>query len=82
MPTLKRLGLITDRPAMLMRAADGTYVEAFEWASETAARSAHDHPDIARIWDAMGQIADLTSLDSLAESHQPFSHFEPVSLGA
>ena len=79
-PALRRLELITDRAAVLARAGDGTYVEVFEWVSETAARSAHDHPDIAEIWDGMEAIADFTTLASLAEARRPFTHFEPVEL--
>jgi hypothetical protein len=79
-PALRRLELITGRPAVLARADDGTYVEVFEWVSETAARTAHDHPDIAEIWDGMEAIADFTTLASLAEAKQPFAHFEPVAL--
>ena len=79
-PALRRLGLATDRPTVLVRAGDGTYVEVFEWVSETAARTAHDHPDIAEIWDSMELIADFATLASLAEAQRPFTHFEPVEL--
>jgi hypothetical protein len=79
-PTLRRLELVTDRPTVLVRAADGTYVEVFEWVSETAARTAHDHPDIAEIWDGMESIPDFATLASLAEAQRPFTHFEPVEL--
>jgi hypothetical protein len=79
-PALRRLELITDRPSVLARAGDGTYVEVFKWVSETAARAAHDHPDIAEIWDGMEAIADFTTLADLAEAQRPFTHFEPVEL--
>jgi hypothetical protein len=79
-PALRRLELITDRPSVLARAGDGTYVEVFEWVSETAARAAHDYPDITEIWDGMEVIADFTTLASLAEAQHPFTHFEPVEL--
>ncbi|HEX4197771.1 MAG TPA: hypothetical protein VHZ26_10040 [Caulobacteraceae bacterium] len=79
-PALRRLGLVTARPPVLARAGDGTYVEIFEWVSETAARAAHDHAEIAEIWDAMEQIADFAALASLAEAQRPFTHFEPVAL--
>ena len=49
-------------------------------ASETAARRAHDHPEIAEIWDGMEQIAHFTTLASLAEAQRAFTHFEPVAL--
>jgi len=78
-PLLRNLELITDRPALLLRASNGTYVEVFEWVSHEAAR-AHDHPEVAEIWEAMGKVADFVSLDSLEESKRPFTHFSPVSL--
>ena len=78
-PLLRNLELITDRPALLLRAANGTYVEIFEWVSRAAAR-AHDHPEVAEIWEAMGKVADFVSLDSLEESRRTFTHFSPVSL--
>jgi hypothetical protein len=77
-PTLRRLGLATERQSMLLKAGDGTYVEIFEWSSPAAASSAHSHQEVARIWDSMASVADFVSLDALAESHQPFSHFAPV----
>jgi hypothetical protein len=79
-PALRRLELITDRPSVLVRAGDGTYVEVFEWVSEAAARAAHEHADIAEIWDGMELIADFATLASLAEAQRPFTHFEPVVL--
>jgi hypothetical protein len=82
LPALRRLELVTDRPPLLLRAANGTYVEIFEWMSADAARAAHRHPDVARIWDTMGGVADFVSLDSLEESHRPFTHFTPVVLRA
>jgi hypothetical protein len=79
-PALRRVELVTDRPTVLVRAGDGTYVEVFEWVSETAARTAHNHPDISEIWDGMELIADFATLASLAEAQKPFTHFEPVEL--
>jgi hypothetical protein len=78
-PTLRRLALITDRPALLLQASDGTYVEIFEWSSETTTRSAHDQPEIAEIWDAMEKVADFVGLDSLPEARRPFPHFRAVT---
>ena len=76
-PTLRRLELITDRPAMLLRARNGTYLEIFEWRQVGVA---HEHPEVARIWEAMELVADLVSLSSLDESSRSFPHFTPISL--
>jgi hypothetical protein len=80
LPTLRRLELITDRPAALVKSRNGTFIEMFEWRSNEAARQAHEHPEVATIWEAMGQCCDLTTLDSLEEAKVQFPHFEPVSL--
>ena len=79
-PALARLELITERAPVLCRAEDGTYLEIFEWATAEAAGQAHEHPDIAAIWEAMGAIADFPSLGSLSEAGARFPHFEPVAV--
>ena len=80
LPTLRKLELITSRPDVLVQAKDGAFIEVFEWVSDEAAENAHEHPAVARIWEAMGQVCDFGALDSLAESKKPFSHFTPVAL--
>jgi hypothetical protein len=75
--TLRRIGLATDRPAVLLRAADGTYLEIFEW-RPGAAQRAHENPEVQAIWGAMAAIADFPALGELAESKQRFPHFAPA----
>ena len=36
-PTLRRLGLITERPTIIMQAQDGSYIEIKEWAKAVPA---------------------------------------------
>lgn len=81
LPTMRRLGLITERPSILCRSANGTYLEIFEWTSIDAARQAHEHPEVARVWEAMGAIADFPSLATMEESGRRFPHFAPVAPG-
>lgn len=78
-PALRRLDLITERATILARSSGGAYLEIFEWVSDEAAEAAHDHPDIARIWEAMAQIADFQPLSALPEAAGAFTHFTPVS---
>jgi len=80
LPTLRKYELATDRPSLLMRAADGTYLEIFEWVSAEAASLAHEHPAIAKIWEGMGALGAMPSIGELAESTRPFPHFEPIEL--
>ena len=79
-PTLRRRGLITDRAAVVVRAADGTYIEVFEWATPESAGLAHQDPEVAMVWEAIGQVADLPTLANLAEAGRLFPHFAPVAL--
>ena len=55
---------------------DGTYVEVFVWISEQAAEKAHDHPGVAKIWEAMAMVAEWGTLEKLPEAKKPFTHFE------
>ena len=60
-PTLRRLGLVTDRPVECYEGTDGSgnqplVVEIFEWVSADAAQSAHVHPEVSCIWEAMGPL--------------------------
>ena len=56
LPPLRAEGLVTDRAPILMRTADGTVVEIFEWVSQEAIAGAHGNqvrgiqadPDMAR----------------------------------
>lgn len=60
-PTLRRLGLITDYPAQVLRQeeTDGPiYVEIFEWASRGAASRAAEVPDAIAIWEPMAAVCE------------------------
>jgi hypothetical protein len=48
-PILRRLGFVSDRPAVAMRAKDGTIVEVFEW-KDGAIAVAHEHPEVQAMW--------------------------------
>ena len=75
-PTLKEYGLTTNRDPYIGRAGDGTLLEVFEWISEDAAQKAHDHPAVAKIWEAMAVVCDFGKLEQLAEAKKPFPHFQ------
>lgn len=78
-PTLRRLGLATARPVVLVRSpTDGTYVEIFEWASNDAAQRAHHAPEVAALWGELGAVAEFAPLGALPDAARPFAHFQPV----
>ncbi len=65
--------LVTDRPGYVMRAADGTIVEVFEWRSAEAIKEAHSNPAVAALWAEFGAACDVTPLTKLPEAHQMFA---------
>jgi quinol monooxygenase YgiN len=72
--------LVTDKPAYVMRAGDGTIVEVFEWRSAEAIGQAHGNPAVQALWAEFGEACDYTPLAKLAESHQMFAEFDAVPL--
>ncbi|MBC7939660.1 MAG: hypothetical protein H7Z19_07840 [Chitinophagaceae bacterium] len=77
-PALRRMGLATDRAPLAMRAADGSVVEVFEWASAAAVSAAHDHPEVHKMWAAFAAACDCIKLCELAEAQNLFAEFTPL----
>jgi hypothetical protein len=72
--------LVTDRPAYVMRAADGTIVEIFEWRSAEAINQAHGNPAVQALWAELGAACDYVPLSKLAEAQQMFAEFDAVPI--
>lgn len=77
-PTLRAEGLATDRTPILMRAADGTIVEVFEWVSQEAIDRAHSNPNVLAMWEKYGQVCDYIKIGDVPEASQLFSGFEAI----
>jgi hypothetical protein len=71
--------LVTDKSASVMRAADGTIVEVFEWLSAEAIAKAHTSPAVNALWAEFGAACDYVPLASLAEAKQMFAEFDAVT---
>jgi hypothetical protein len=78
-PTLRRIGLVTERAPILMEAKDGTLIEVFEWASPEAIQAAHSHPAVLRMWEEYGKVCDFIPVGQVAEASQMFSEFTPFT---
>jgi len=76
-PYLRSLDLVTDRPAIVMRAQDGTILEMFEW-RDGAVERAHAMPEIHALWEKYAAVCDYTPLHALPEAQNLFAMFEPV----
>ena len=77
-PTLRKEGLVTDRPPTIMRASDGTIIEVSEWKSREAIDAAHKNPNVLAMWNKFFALCDCVPLKSLAEAEEMFAGFEPV----
>jgi hypothetical protein len=75
-------GLVTDRLPTLMRAADGTVVEVFEWVSGKAIAAAHDDPAVQQLWREYEALCDYVPLAQLPEAQALFAEFEPFAPAA
>jgi hypothetical protein len=75
-------GLVTDRPPMLMRAADGTIVEVFEWASAAAIGAAHDNSAVQQLWREYDAVCDYVPLALVPEAQALFAEFEQLAPAA
>jgi hypothetical protein len=71
-------GLVTDRAPTLMRAADGTILEVFEWISAAAIAAAHRHDAVQQIWNEYSAVCDYVPLAQLPEAKELFAEFEPL----
>jgi quinol monooxygenase YgiN len=77
---LRAENLVTEKPAYIMRAADGTIVEVFEWRSTAAINQAHSNPAVQALWEEFGAACEYTPLSKLAETNQMFAEFDSVEL--
>jgi hypothetical protein len=71
-------GLVTTRPASVMRAADGTVVEVFEWRSAKAIREAHENPAVQALWAEFEGACEYRPLSELPEARALFAEFDAV----
>jgi putative acetyltransferase len=72
--------LVSDRPAYVMRAKDGTILEVFEWKSAEAIAKAHSSPAVQALWAEFAAACDYRPLSSLTECQQLFAEFDAVDL--
>jgi hypothetical protein len=80
-PTLRSLGLATDRLGVLLRCLEEpVFLELFEWAAPDAVTRAHEETAVKEIWDALELAAEFISLSALPQSDRLFPHFQPLSL--
>jgi quinol monooxygenase YgiN len=80
LPILRGEGLVSERPAYAMRAADGTIIEVFEWKSKEAIEAAHTNPAVLKMWARYQEVCEYTPLTKVKECSDMFAMFEPIEL--
>ena len=78
LPPLRAQELVTERPSIVMRTADGTIVEVFEWVSQEAIAGAHSNPVVLDLWKRFEAVCTYEIPSNLAEFTKMFAHFEPI----
>jgi hypothetical protein len=78
LPPLRSEGLVTERPSIIARTADGTIVEIFEWISQEAIAGAHQNPVVLELWKQFEAVCTYETPSNLPEFQKMFSHFEPL----
>lgn len=77
---LREQALVTDRPGWVMRAADGTLVEVFEWLSTHSIERAHSTAAVQALWAEFAAVCDYVPVGQLPEAGSLFSEFEAVAV--
>jgi hypothetical protein len=78
LPPLRSEGLVTDRASIVMRAADGTIIEVFEWSSKEAIEGAHKNPVVLDLWKRFEALCSYETPGNVEEFKNMFSHFEAL----
>jgi hypothetical protein len=78
LPPFRAQGLVTDRPSIVMRTANGAIVEVFEWISQEAVAGAHHNPAVIELWKRFEAVCTYEIPSTLPEFQNMFSHFEPI----
>ncbi len=78
LPLLRRLGLVTLRPAVNMRSRSGVIVSVSEWASDEAIDRAHRTPEVLALWERFGACSEFVKLSTLEETGEDFATFDAI----
>jgi len=76
---LRNQGFATSRQPMIMKAADGTVIEIFEWVSKAAIEEAKKNKDVIEYWNRYLDVCDIIPVNEVIEMNIPYSEFTPFS---
>jgi len=79
MSILKTQNLVTDRAPIIMKAADGSIIEVFEWKSADAIKQAHQNKVVRELWERFSQVCEYEIPVNIKEFQALFSEFEVLN---
>lgn len=79
LPRLRAENLVTDRDSIIMKSADGTILEVFEWQSNEAIERAHSNPQVQRMWAEYSEVCEYVPASEVKEISELFSNFTPLN---
>jgi hypothetical protein len=79
MEVLKQENLVTERRPVVMKAADGTVVEIFEWRSREAIAEAHKNLSVQQLWVKFNDVCEYMAPLGVPEFQNLFAEFEAVN---
>lgn len=79
LPVLRKEGLVTGRVPVVMKAADQTVVEVFEWKSKEAISLAHSNAAVLKMWESFNEVCDYLPPVSVPEFQNMFAEFEAAN---
>ncbi|TVS07948.1 MAG: hypothetical protein EA423_02780 [Phycisphaerales bacterium] len=76
-PIMRRLGYLTEREHLVLKAADGTLFELSEWVSREAIDRAHGDPEVLAMWAKFDEVCEYLAPAAVEGMDAPFPTFEP-----
>jgi len=71
-------GLISDWPAMILRAGADVFLQVVEWADEDAPARSSDNERVMAIWTKKRTLAEYLSLSQVPGADRLFPSFEEI----
>lgn len=75
---LRAQNLASERSPVVMKAADGSIIEIFEWKSPDAITQAHHNKTVLELWEKFSQVCDYEIPVNVKEFQVVFSEFEVI----
>jgi quinol monooxygenase YgiN len=77
---LRLQGLVSEFKPVVLKSAEGTYLEIFEWKSKDAMDAAHKNKAVLDLWQRFEVACEYKKLADVKEAQELFASFASVQL--